>query len=315
MIHKKAVCQGFATLFYRLCLELGVDCRVIVGYTDERHAWNIVRLEGIYYNADPTGDRGTTNVYRYFLTTVYSMGGHDRDAEYETDAFNAAYPMATLPYVQNVTASGTLSNGIKWVLDGDTGILTVSGKGAIPAFRNWDAPWEPYAESISGIVISEGITSVGDRAFAWCNYAATLSLPSTLKTICEYAFNNCRSLTNIDLPNSLTTLEWGAFSECSGLQKIVIPGSVKTFGTGIFSNCPNIAEVTFAEGLTHIPDSMFSSSGLKKVTFPSTLVSIGDSAFYICSKLTIYCVAESKPDSWNSGWNPNNRPVVWGYEK
>ena len=45
LIHKKAVCQGFSTLFYRLCLELGVDARVIVGYTDERHAWNIVRAK------------------------------------------------------------------------------------------------------------------------------------------------------------------------------------------------------------------------------------------------------------------------------
>ncbi|MBQ9793579.1 MAG: hypothetical protein IJW34_01420, partial [Clostridia bacterium] len=118
LIHGKAVCQGFASLFYRLCLELGVDCRVITGQTDESHAWNIVKLGDKYYNMDPTYDRGTGNYYRYFLTPIYSFGGHDRNAEYETDAFNAAYPMATLPYVEKVAASGTLSNGMEWILDG-----------------------------------------------------------------------------------------------------------------------------------------------------------------------------------------------------
>ena len=37
-----------------------------------------------------------------------------------------------------------------------------------------------------------------------------------------------------------------------------------------------------------------------------------ESAFKLCDTLTIYCEAESQPDGWNSNWNPNNRPVVWG---
>ena len=48
LIQKKAVCQGFATLLYRLLLEVGVDCRVITGYAgDENHGWNILKLEGV----------------------------------------------------------------------------------------------------------------------------------------------------------------------------------------------------------------------------------------------------------------------------
>ena len=51
-INRKAVCQGYANLFYRLALELGVDARIISGKTDggEGHAWNIVKLDGVYYN-------------------------------------------------------------------------------------------------------------------------------------------------------------------------------------------------------------------------------------------------------------------------
>ncbi|MBQ9130841.1 MAG: leucine-rich repeat protein, partial [Clostridia bacterium] len=286
LIHRKAVCQGFASLFYRLCLELGVDCRVIIGYTDESHAWNIVKLGDKYYNMDPTYDRGTGNYYRYFLTTIYSFGGHDRNAEYETDAFNAAYPMATLPYVEKVAASGTLSNGMEWILDGDTGVLTVTGKGAIPDYRQWNAPWEPYSDSILGIELSEGITQVGDRAFAWCKNATYLSLPSTLKVICEYGFNNCRSLTEIDLPDGLTTLEFCAFSECSGLQSVYISAKLTNIGSSVFSNCPNIATIEFGEGFTHIADSMFSNTAVKELILPDTIVSIGSSAFARCEKLT-----------------------------
>ena len=37
-----------------------------------------------------------------------------------------------------------------------------------------------------------------------------------------------------------------------------------------------------------------------------------ESAFKECDNLTIYCEAESQPASWDSSWNPDNRPVVWG---
>ncbi|MGI6759450.1 MAG: hypothetical protein ACOX40_06685 [Bacilli bacterium] len=46
---------------------------------------------------------------------------------------------------------------------------------------------------------------------------------------------------------------------------------------------------------------------------PDSVTSIGDSAFYGCSKLTIYVEAPSKPSGWDSNWNSSNRPVVWGY--
>ncbi|MGN0656279.1 MAG: transglutaminase domain-containing protein [Ruminiclostridium sp.] len=54
---KKAVCQGFAALFYRMCLDNGIDCRIITGKADGgNHAWNIVNVDGKYYYADVTWD-------------------------------------------------------------------------------------------------------------------------------------------------------------------------------------------------------------------------------------------------------------------
>ena len=287
LTQKIAVCQGYASLYYRLMLELGIDCRYISGdASGESHGWNIVRLGAVYYNMDATWDAGLMVYYRYFLCTEGNFAGHVRDSEFTTAEFNAAYPMAQLPYVEHVAASGT-TGGLKWVLDGDTGILTIGGKGAMPNYTNQKAPWFPYADNIAGIVIEEGVTSVGNYAFVRCKYASTVTLPSTLTRIGKYGFNNCRSMQSVVLPEGLVSMGTSCFGECTALKSIVIPGSVTSFGSSIFSNCANLAQVTFAEGMTHIPDSMFyNSDGLKSVSFPSTLVSIGDTAFRDCGSLS-----------------------------
>lgn len=143
-------------------LELDVDSRYISSVADgENHGWNIVYLDGKYYNVDPTWDRDLMGHYRNFLCTQSNFGDHVRDSEYDTAEFHARYPMAVVPYVFNVAASGTVNSQISWVLDGDTGILTVAGNGAIPSYRSSDAPWYDYRESVQSIVISEGITEVG----------------------------------------------------------------------------------------------------------------------------------------------------------
>ncbi|MBQ3192467.1 MAG: leucine-rich repeat protein [Oscillospiraceae bacterium] len=282
----RAVCQGYATLMYRMMLEAGIDCRVITGDAGERHAWNIVELEEEYYNMDATWDRGATDWHRHFLCTQDNFSDHIRDSEYNTSSFHAAYPMAKVPYVVNVAASGTLSNGMRWTLNADTQELTVSGTGAMPDFPQWDPPWDPYRDGVKTITLSEGITAVGRRAFVFCKNCTQVNLPSTLRVIREYGFNNLRALTQITLPEGLTQLDFCAFSECAALKSITIPGSVRTFGSSIFSNCPSLESVTFAEGMTRIPDSMFSNaSSLKEVNFPSTLVEIGDTAFIWCNGL------------------------------
>lgn len=94
LIDKTAVCQGYAVLLYRLLLELGVDCRVVCSYN---HAWNIVELNGKYYNVDSTWDAGHSN-YSYFLKCNANFSDHPRSAEYLTSAFNSAYPMSSTDY-------------------------------------------------------------------------------------------------------------------------------------------------------------------------------------------------------------------------
>ncbi len=94
-VQKKAVCQGYANLFYRLANDAGVDCRIITGKAyngtqTEDHAWNIVRMEnGKYYCLDATWDAGLKpENYEYFLKGLTSFS---RDHQAETDKLNTPY--------------------------------------------------------------------------------------------------------------------------------------------------------------------------------------------------------------------------------
>ena len=94
-VQKKAVCQGYANLFYRLANDAGVDCRIITGKAyngtqTEDHAWNIVRMaDGKYYCLDATWDAGLKpENYEYFLKGLTSFS---RDHQAETDKLNTPY--------------------------------------------------------------------------------------------------------------------------------------------------------------------------------------------------------------------------------
>lgn len=108
LINKTSVCQGYATLFYRMACEYGIDARVIAGISlnnkgnKERHAWNIVKLGDKYYDLDATWDStwdADKSKHDFFLKGDASFDNHDRDAEYMTAEFNAKYPISGTEYV------------------------------------------------------------------------------------------------------------------------------------------------------------------------------------------------------------------------
>ena len=127
LIKGTAVCQGYASLFYRLMLELGVDSRVVVGIgvTDSGsggHAWNIVKLDDLYYNLDATWDSEYAKWdldYEYFLRYPANFPDHIRDAEYDTAAFHAAYPMGEKDYQPAAESIPGDMNGDNLVTDAD----------------------------------------------------------------------------------------------------------------------------------------------------------------------------------------------------
>lgn len=100
LVSGEASCQGYSVAMYRLLMEAGVKCRVITGYatspeTGEReyHAWNLVCIDGKWYNVDVSWD-DETDSSDYFLKSDASFSTHERDAEYDSEEFRNSHPSA-----------------------------------------------------------------------------------------------------------------------------------------------------------------------------------------------------------------------------
>ena len=95
----------------------------------------------------------------------------------------------------------------------------------------------------------------------------------------------------IELSKEFVTIHYLMFDRCKFLESVVMPDSVITIEGWAFCLC----------------------DFLKEIIIPNTVKNIKNDALYYCFNLTIYCASPSKPLEWSNCWNPNNRPVIWGY--
>lgn len=102
LIWGNATCQGYCVTMYRLLREVGINTRIITGTADGEtpdtlHAWNIVELDGAYYNIDVTWDAGKES-WSYFLMGGDDFRDHAPGGEFTTAEFRAAYPISDRSY-------------------------------------------------------------------------------------------------------------------------------------------------------------------------------------------------------------------------
>ena len=95
LVNKKAVCNGYAPLVYDMCRKADIPCRIIVGTANGGcHAWNLIKVNGKWYNADATWDAGN-HTYRYFMKSDKQFRGHKRAAAYSSSRFKRLCPSAS----------------------------------------------------------------------------------------------------------------------------------------------------------------------------------------------------------------------------
>ncbi len=208
-------------------------------------------------------------------------------------------------------ASGTCGEKLTWNLS--NGTLTISGFGTMTDYSDNSssrAPWYSSRSSIKSIVIEDGVTSIGDYAFWYCNLTSvtipnsvtsigssaffycndliSVTIPNSVTNIGESAFYNCSGLTSVTIGNSVTSIGNYAFDGCSGLTSVTIPNSVTSIGEYAFEGCSGLTSVTIGNSVTSIGDYAFSRcSGLTSVTIPNSVTSIGEYAFSGCSSLPV----------------------------
>lgn len=64
LLYGEALCEGYAKAFMYLCQAVGIQCFCVAGYAGEDHMWNMLQLDGEWYNMDVTWDDADT--YEYF---------------------------------------------------------------------------------------------------------------------------------------------------------------------------------------------------------------------------------------------------------
>ncbi len=78
LVGGRSVCAGYARAFQYIMQELGVPCYYCTGYAGEDHAWNIVKIDGVYQNVDVTWDDTEEPTYNYFNKTDRELAATHR---------------------------------------------------------------------------------------------------------------------------------------------------------------------------------------------------------------------------------------------
>ena len=227
------------------------------------------------------------------------------------------------PDVQLVVKSGaTLTggaagdgSGVTWQLtentdDPSTYKLTISGSGAMEDFPfGSDQPWYSFHDQITSVVVSPGVTSIGQCAFSrfaklthvdiadsvisigwdafyYCSSLTNITIPQSVTYIGPLAFFHCTNLSSITLSNNITSIGSSAFEDCTNLTSITIPGSVTSIGLAAFCNCTKLTSITIPDSVTTIDLEAFKNcSSLTSITIPGSVTSIGPYVFDGCTSL------------------------------
>jgi hypothetical protein len=141
-----------------------------------------------------------------------------------------------------------------WKLE--NGTLTISGYGEMPDYDEPPqgenlAPWYPYADSITKLVIRQPY-NIGK--FAFCKLTALSSIhfgypDAPIASIGEGAFKDCYNISSIRLPKYVGSIEDEAFSGCTNLNDVIFPVSDAwnlDYGSRIFAKCEKLTSITNA---------------------------------------------------------------------
>ena len=202
--------------------------------------------------------------------------------------------------------------------------------------------------SLTKVNIPASVTYIGDVAFAYSPSIISITVDENNLNYCSvdgnlYSKDKTRliqyaagkSELNFVVLSGVKYIETGAFAVCKNLTRVILPDTVISIGKKAFYDSDKLSGVIMEEGLTHIGEEAFYSCvSLMNIDLPSSLTHIGACAFensynlekvvisksvtYIgmfafdsCSRVFIYCEAESKPEGWSDDWNANCGHVFW----
>lgn len=202
--------------------------------------------------------------------------------------------------------SGTCGAKLTWNYDTESKTLAIAGSGAMYDYSDVVPEWRSL--DIDALVIGEGVTTIGDKAFDFMFCINSVSFPSTLSSIGAYAFRYAR-MSTLAIPEGVRRIGKYAFATCPLLTSVSLPSTLGQCGGYVFQNCQELTQVTFATGIqaigseymfmsckklesVTIPESVndlangvFANSGVKNMVIPEGVMYIPDYLFSMCGSL------------------------------
>ncbi len=164
---------------------------------------------------------------------------------------------------------------------------------------------------MGGYIVPDGVTSIGNYAFANCAGLRSVRIPNNVTNIAFASFHGsaltnvtigagvttiqgfsgCFWLTHVNIPTTATRIGNGAFENCYALTSLEVPDSVLSIGDSAFGYCIGLTNVALPDSVTHIgPGAFEGCSGLTSIRLPRALDSMDARAFALCAGLTTMAI-------------------------
>lgn len=160
-------------------------------------------------------------------------------------------------------------------------------------FDDWNM-WMPVTtigsnafreSSVVSVSLPSTITSIGDRAFNFCQNLLSVEILDGVLSIGEYAFASCYGLDSIIIPNSVTSIGERCFTYCTGLNSISLSNNLTTIEEYTFLMCSSLSSIVIPNSVNSIEEYAFSECRLDSIILPNSVLFVGVDAFQECDHL------------------------------
>ena len=160
--------------------------------------------------------------------------------------------------------------------------------------------------SLTNVTIGNHVALLGPGAFANCESLSSVAIPHSVTHIGHDAFSSCTALTQVYIGNGVTNIDDWAFLSCANLTNVTIGYGLSRIGNYSFSGCDQLIDISIAEDNPAYSSGngiLFNKEKTALVIFPggqagtylvpTSVATIGQRAFFACTKLTAVTIPDS----------------------
>ena len=220
------------------------------------------------------------------------------------EAFAAAHGIPFIA-IDTTVVGGACGDNLTWSYDPASCALTIQGSGDMWDFEAFfDQPWNAYTTLLKSVSLPDGLTRIGNEAFANCKSLKSIVIPGSVDSIGMDAFIDCSSLESVTLQEGLRMIDEQAFYDCSSLTAVTLPESLEMLGMNAFMYCFDLRQVVIRN-----PDCEICAAqecGARSIEYEvETEKTLG-----VPGQTVIYVIHD--PEKENAEMFPKTLDTIWG---